>query len=65
MFKATASEMRAAAEDVNHWLAMGKLKAHIGKTLELSEAAQAHRLQEAATLEGSSELVGKIVLTVS
>ncbi|TWU60695.1 Quinone oxidoreductase 1 [Rubripirellula tenax] len=64
MFKATASEIRAAAEDINHWLAMGKLKATIGRTLPLSEAAQAHRLQEQATLQQSGELMGKIVLTV-
>ncbi|TWU47999.1 NADPH:quinone reductase [Rubripirellula reticaptiva] len=65
MFKATASEMRAAAEDINHWLAMGKLKANIGRTFDLSDAAQAHRLQEQATLEGGGGLMGKIVLTVN
>jgi NADPH2:quinone reductase len=63
MFKATPLEMRAAADDINQWLASGKLKANIGKRFPLSEAAEAHRLQESATLEGSGDLVGKIVLT--
>lgn len=64
MFKATPVEMRAAAEDINHWLAKGKLKANIGIRLPLDQAAQAHRIQEAATLEGSDALSGKIVLTL-
>ncbi|QDT06371.1 Quinone oxidoreductase 1 [Rubripirellula lacrimiformis] len=65
MFKATAVEMRAAAEDINHHLAMGKIKANIGRTLSLADAAQSHQLQEQATLHGGSELMGKIVLTVN
>jgi NADPH2:quinone reductase len=64
MFKATAVEMRAAAEDINAWMAMGKVKAHVGRTLTLDEAAEAHRLQEAATLDGSGDLVGKIVVVM-
>ncbi len=65
MFKATAVEMRASAEYISHALAMGKLKANIGKTFKLAQAADAHRLQESATLTGSGELRGKIVLTVA
>ena len=64
MFKATPVEMHAAAEQINQLLANGKLKANIGLTLPLQQAAQAHRRQEAATLHGGGELVGKIVLTV-
>jgi NADPH2:quinone reductase len=65
MFKATPVEMRAAADDINHWFSQGKLKANIAVTLPLEQAAEAHRLQEAATLEGGGELSGKIVLTVA
>lgn len=65
MFKATPTEMRAAAEDITHWLAMGKLKSNVGATLGLDDAAKAHQMQEAATLESASDLMGKIVLTVT
>ncbi|QDV44790.1 Quinone oxidoreductase 1 [Stieleria neptunia] len=58
MFKATPLEMRRCAEDMNRWMASGKLKANIAQTLPLSEAAEAHRMQEAENVGG------KIVLTV-
>lgn len=64
MFKATPVEMHAAAEDINHWLASGKLKANIAATIPLDQAVEAHRMQEAATLQGSGALPGKIVLTI-
>ncbi len=64
MFKATPVEMRAAADDINHWLVQGKLRANIAATMPLAQAAEAHRMQESATLEGSGALAGKIVLTV-
>jgi len=64
MFKATPVEMRAAADDINLWLSSQKLKANIARTLPLEDAAEAHRIQESATLEGSGDLTGKIVLTV-
>ena len=62
MFKATADEQRACAEDINRWLAEGKLKAHISKVLPLAEAGAAHKLQEANTLQKAGTLSGKIVL---
>jgi NADPH2:quinone reductase len=62
MFKASAEKLRLAAEDINGWMTEGKLKPQIGKTLPLSEAAEAHRLQEANTLQGAQQLCGKIVL---
>lgn len=65
MFKATAVEMQAAAEDINHWFVQKKLTANIGKTLTLDQAAEAHRLQESATLEGDGSLTGKIVVSLS
>jgi NADPH2:quinone reductase len=64
MFKATADEMRACAKDISQWLSSGKLKAQIGQVLPLSQAADAHRLQEANTLHKTGTLAGKIVLTV-
>jgi NADPH2:quinone reductase len=62
MFKATATEQRAAADDINRWLAAGKLKARISRTLPLAEAAKAHKLQEENTLQKAGTLAGKIVL---
>lgn len=64
MFKATALEMSTAAEDINHWFVQGKLKANVSATLPLDQAAEAHRMQEAATLQGSGDLSGKIVVTL-
>ena len=58
MFKATPLEMRRCADEMNRWMASGKLKAQIAKTLPLAEAAQAHRIQEAENVGG------KIVLTI-
>lgn len=64
MFKATPVEMRAAADDINRWMKNGELKANIGKTLLLNQAAEAHRLQEEMTLQRTSEVAGKIVVTM-
>lgn len=64
MFKATPIEMRHAAEDMHKWMSAGKLVSTIGATMDLADAAQAHQLQENATLSGSAELMGKIVLNV-
>jgi NADPH2:quinone reductase len=62
MFNATAEEIRAAADDINRWLGAGELKAQIDRVLPLSEAAQAHRLQEESTIQKRGLLAGKIVL---
>lgn len=62
MFKATPDEQRACADDINRWLAAGSLRPHISRTFPLSEAAAAHALQEANTLQKSGTLAGKIVL---
>jgi NADPH2:quinone reductase len=62
MFKATPGEQRAAADDINRWLASGKLKANISRVLPLSQAAAAHQLQEQNTLQKAGTLAGKIVL---
>ncbi|MBA62641.1 MAG: quinone oxidoreductase [Planctomycetaceae bacterium] len=62
MFKASADELRACADDINTWLADGSLKAQISHTLPLSEAARAHQLQENNTLGKEGTIAGKIVL---
>jgi NADPH2:quinone reductase len=62
MFNMTAGEQRAAADQMNQWMAGGKLKALIGKTFPLSQAADAHRLQEENTLKKAGTLSGKIVI---
>jgi NADPH2:quinone reductase len=62
MFKASPEDQRVSATDINHWLAEGKLKPKIGRVLPLSEAAEAHRLQEDNTLRKAGTLSGKIVL---
>jgi NADPH2:quinone reductase len=62
MFLATPEEQRACAEDINRWLAAGKLHVPIGRTMKIAEAAAAHRLQEENTLQKAGTLTGKIVL---
>ncbi len=62
MFMAHPDEQRDAAEDINCWLAEGKMRARIDRVLPLAEAAVAHRLQEESTIGKSGVLAGKIVL---
>ena len=62
MFKASADELRACANDINQWLADGTLKSQISRTLPLSEAANAHQLQEDNTLGKEGSIAGKIIL---
>jgi NADPH2:quinone reductase len=62
MFNASVREQRAAANAINRWVTEGKLKARIDRVLPLSQAAEAHRLQEESTIQKSGALAGKIVL---
>ena len=62
MFNATPQEQQACADDINRWLASGQLNARIDRILPLSQAAEAHRLQEENTLGQQGTLAGKIVL---
>jgi NADPH2:quinone reductase len=64
VLNAPAGQQQQAAEQINQWLAEGKLRANIGRVMSLDETAAAHRLQEENTLEGAGTLTGKIVLSV-
>jgi len=63
MFNVPADVQRESANDINRWMAAGKLRAKIDRVLPLAEAAAAHRLQEENTVGLSGTLAGKIVLT--
>jgi NADPH2:quinone reductase len=62
MFNATPDEQRAAALDINRWLAEGKLKPAIDRIMPLEQAAAAHRLQEENTIGKAGTLAGQIVI---
>lgn len=62
MFNSSAEEQRPAADAIGSWMAKGQLKARIDRVLPLSQAAQAHRLQEESTVQNTGALAGKIVL---
>jgi len=63
MFNYPAAEQRRCGDDLNRWLAEGKLRANIDRVLPLSDAAEAHLLQEANTIGLAGTLAGKMVLT--
>jgi len=62
MFKADAAVQAAAAADINRWLDAGRLRVPIDRVLPLERTAEAHALQEAATIGRSGALAGKIVI---
>ncbi|MBN2021797.1 MAG: NADPH:quinone reductase [Pirellulales bacterium] len=62
MFNAPPEAQRKCAEDINRWLAEGRLRANIARRMPLAETTAAHRLQEENTLHGAGTLAGKIVL---
>jgi NADPH:quinone reductase len=62
LFNFSAEEQFPSANDINSWVASGKLKAQIDRVLRLSQTAEAHRLQEESTIRQSGALAGKIVL---
>jgi NADPH:quinone reductase len=63
MFNWPAEEQQKCADDINKWLAAGRLKPNIARRMKLSETAAAHQLQEDNTVKGAGTLNGKIVLT--
>jgi len=62
MFNAMPEEQQWCADDINRWMAEKKLRAVIGQRLSLAEAARAHQLQEANTLQKAGTLTGKIIV---
>ena len=62
MFNASAREQRTAANAINRWVSESKLRARIDRVLPLSQAAEAHRLQEESTIHKAGTLAGKVVL---
>jgi NADPH2:quinone reductase len=62
MFNASAREQRSTANAINRWIIEGKLKARVDRVMPLSQAAEAHRLQEESTIGKTGALAGKIVL---
>ena len=63
MFNATPSEQRVCADDIDRWLAEGKLDVPIGKVFPLAGAADAHRFLEENTVGGAGTLTGKVLIT--
>ena len=62
MFNVPADDQQKCANDINRWLAEGKVRAMIGREFPLAEAAAAHKLQEENTLGKAGTLSGKIVV---
>lgn len=62
MFKASPQQQLGCAQDINHWLSGGMIRPLIDRVMPLSQAAEAHRLQEAHTITKVSQLTGKLVL---
>jgi NADPH2:quinone reductase len=62
MFKAAAQRQAAAAADINRWMAAGRLRPLIDRVWSLDRVAEAHALQESATIHKSGSLSGKIVI---
>ena len=62
MFNSTPREQRNAAAEISEWANSGKLKPRIDRVLPLSQAVEAHRLQEESTIQKKGTLSGKIVL---
>lgn len=62
MFMVPPEIQRAAAVNINQWLAAGTLVPQIDRVLRLQEVGHAHRLQEGSTVACDGSLKGKIVL---
>lgn len=62
MFNASADEQAVCAGRINALMDAESWRANIGVVLPLSQAAEAHRLQEEKTIRGEGSLQGKIVL---
>ncbi len=65
MFNASPDEQRASATQMNRWWEEGKWRPQIGASFPLADAAKAHALQEANTLQKQGTLTGKIVVNIA
>jgi NADPH2:quinone reductase len=64
MFNATSDEQRHSADEMNRWASEGVLKAIIGRSFPLADAAEAERFLEQNTVGGAGTLTGKVVITI-
>lgn len=64
MFNATLEEQRPAVEEIRGWAEEGKLRAVVGRTFPLAEAAEAQRFLETNTLGAGGTLTGKVVVAI-
>lgn len=62
MFNASAEEQARCAEGIKKLHEERRWKPLVGREFSLADAARAHQLQEEETLQGKSNLTGKIVL---
>ncbi len=60
--KTSMSAMQAAATVINRWMESGDLRIRIAREFPLEETVAAHRLQESITLEGRTDVFGKILI---
>jgi NADPH2:quinone reductase len=65
MFNTTPDEQRRAADDMVRWAENGRLKALIGRTYPLAQAAAAEKDLEDNTINRAGTLHGKVVITIN
>lgn len=64
IFNAPPDEQRKSAAEINRWLAKERIRPLVDRVMKLSDAAEAHHIQEQSTLGKFGKLSGKIVLTL-
>lgn len=65
MFNASPAEQQVCADDINRWVAEGKLRPLIGRIFPLADAAQAEHFLEENTIRGAGVLNGKVVIKIA
>ncbi|MDR3632653.1 MAG: NADPH:quinone reductase [Isosphaeraceae bacterium] len=65
MFNASPDEQRRCADDINGWVAAGKLKTIVGRVFPIAEAVEAEKFLEENTVQGAGKLTGKVVIAVA
>lgn len=64
MFNYGAGAQQHSADDINRWLAEGKLKAQVGKVFPLDQAAAAQQFLEDNTINKAGTLSGKVIVAI-